>query len=48
MKKFDIPRHKVTILAKCMGTVPDTPDIFNWPFEAQMQKSKDYVNQGGE
>ena len=47
MKKFDIPRHKITILAKCCGTVPEEPSIFNWPFEAQMRSSKDYVNQGG-
>ena len=47
IKKFGIPRHKLTILAKCCGTVPEEPGIFNWPFEAQMQKSKDYVNQGG-
>ena len=48
IKKFEIPRHKLTILAKCFGTVPEEPGIFNWPFEMQMQKSKDYVNQGGE
>jgi aryl-alcohol dehydrogenase-like predicted oxidoreductase len=47
IRKFEIPRHKLTILAKCFGTVPDEPGIFNWPFEAQMQKSRDYVNQGG-
>lgn len=46
--KFGIPREKVVILAKCMGTVPEELGIFNWPFEGQMQKSKDYVNQGGE
>ena len=48
IKKFEIPRHKLTILAKCCGTVPVEPGIFSWAFEAQMQKSKDYVNQGGE
>ncbi|KAF2714941.1 aldo-keto reductase [Pleomassaria siparia CBS 279.74] len=47
LKKFNIPRHKVTILAKCMGTVPEEAGIFNWMFEGQMQKSRDYVNQGG-
>ncbi|KAF6233625.1 hypothetical protein HO173_008182 [Letharia columbiana] len=47
VQKFAIPRHKLTISAKCCGTVPDEPGIFSWPFEAQMQKSKDYVNQGG-
>lgn len=48
MKKFKIPREKLTILAKIMGTVPESAEIFNWPFEAQLQKSRDYVNQGGE
>ena len=47
IKKFKIPREKLTILAKCCGTVPEEPGIFNWPFEAQMKKSKDYVNKGG-
>ena len=47
IRKFEIPRHKLTILAKCFGTVPDEPGIFNWMFEAQMQESKDYINQGG-
>ncbi|CAG8980153.1 hypothetical protein HYALB_00007391 [Hymenoscyphus albidus] len=47
IKKFDIPRHEITILAKCMGTVPKTPDIFYWMFEPQLHKSKDYVTQGG-
>lgn len=48
IKKFQIPREKLVILAKCFGTVPDEPSIFNWPFEPQMQQSKDYINQGGE
>jgi aryl-alcohol dehydrogenase-like predicted oxidoreductase len=47
IKKFEIPRQKLTLLAKCMGTVPEEPGIFNWRFEAQLQSSKDYVNQGG-
>lgn len=47
IKKFNIPREEITILAKIMGTVPKEPGIFNWMFEAQLQKSKDYVNQGG-
>ena len=47
IKHFDIPRHKITILAKIMGTVPEEPGIFNWMYEPQMQKSKDYANQGG-
>lgn len=47
IKKLNIPRRKLTILAKVMGTVPEEPAIFNWMFEEQMQQSKDYVNQGG-
>ncbi|KAI4195437.1 MAG: hypothetical protein LQ350_007201 [Teloschistes chrysophthalmus] len=47
IKKFGIPREKLVILAKCYGTVPEEPGIFNWPFEGEMAKSKDYVNQGG-
>lgn len=47
IKKFQIPREKLTILAKCMGTVPEEPGIFSWTFEKEMQKSKDYVNKGG-
>jgi aryl-alcohol dehydrogenase-like predicted oxidoreductase len=47
IKNFHIPREKLTILAKCHGTVPEEAGIFNWMFEAQFQKSKDYINQGG-
>ncbi|OJD15513.1 hypothetical protein AJ78_04244 [Emergomyces pasteurianus Ep9510] len=47
IKKFDIPRHKLILLTKCSGTVPDEPCIFNWMFEVQLKQSKDYVNQGG-
>lgn len=47
IKKFEIPREKLTILAKCCGTVPEEPSVFNWPFEAQMRIARDYVNQGG-
>ncbi|KAE8448473.1 hypothetical protein EG329_009354 [Mollisiaceae sp. DMI_Dod_QoI] len=47
IKKFEIPRNRLIILAKVMGTVPEEAGIFNWPYEAQLQKSRDYVNQGG-
>ncbi|KAL8973536.1 MAG: hypothetical protein Q9197_002223 [Variospora fuerteventurae] len=47
IRKFEIPREKLTILAKCFGTVPAEPGIFNWPFEPQLRSSRDYVNQGG-
>lgn len=49
IKKFNIPREKLNILAKIMGTVPEPKDdkVFNWMYESQMSKSMDYVNQGG-
>ncbi|KAK2792788.1 hypothetical protein FQN52_002851 [Onygenales sp. PD_12] len=47
IKKLEIPRHKVTLMTKIHGTVPNEPAIFNWFFEGQMQKSRDYINQGG-
>ncbi|KAI4087708.1 MAG: hypothetical protein LQ339_008835 [Xanthoria mediterranea] len=47
IQKFNIPREKLTILAKIRGTVPEDKGIFNWFFEGQMAKSKDYINQGG-
>ncbi|KAL8672245.1 MAG: hypothetical protein Q9168_003292 [Polycauliona sp. 1 TL-2023] len=47
IKKFDIPREKLVILGKVFGTVPEDKGIFNWFFEGQMAKSKDYINQGG-
>lgn len=47
LRELEIPRHKITLLTKIMGTVPEEPGIFNWRFETQLAKSKDYVNQGG-
>ncbi|KAK2799373.1 hypothetical protein FQN50_008479 [Emmonsiellopsis sp. PD_5] len=47
IKKFEIPRNKVTLMTKIYGTVPNEPATFNWFFERQMQKSRDYINQGG-
>jgi len=44
LKKYDIPRRKVVILTKCFATLGEEPHIRNDP---KMQKSKDYVNQGG-
>lgn len=47
IKEFSIPREKLTILAKVFGTVPEDKGIFNFFFEDQMVKSKDYINRGG-
>ncbi|TVY34756.1 Aldo-keto reductase, partial [Lachnellula subtilissima] len=44
--KFHIPRENLTLLAKVRGTVPEEPGVFNWMFEDQMAKSKDYMNKG--
>ncbi|KAG6991137.1 hypothetical protein G7Y79_00056g090180 [Physcia stellaris] len=47
IRKFEIPRHKLTVLAKCFGTVPEETGIFNWMHEGEMKRSREYVNQGG-
>lgn len=43
-----MPREKLVIIDKVFGTVPEEKGIFNFPYEKQMAKSKDYVNKGGE
>jgi aryl-alcohol dehydrogenase-like predicted oxidoreductase len=48
IKKFEIPREKIVILTKCYNHVGEEPGMMAPAFFAQMQKSKDYVNQGGE
>ncbi|KAL8784307.1 MAG: hypothetical protein Q9213_004065 [Squamulea squamosa] len=47
IKKFEIPREKLIILAKVFGTVPEERSIFNFFYEDKMAKSKDYINRGG-
>ncbi|KAM3074967.1 hypothetical protein ACMFMG_007569 [Clarireedia jacksonii] len=47
LQKLDIPRHKVTILTKIFGTVPEEQGFINWPFEDTMAQTRDYVNKGG-
>jgi aryl-alcohol dehydrogenase-like predicted oxidoreductase len=48
IKKFEIPREKVVILTKCYNHVGEEAELMAPAFFDQMQKSKDYVNQGGE
>ena len=48
IKKFNIPRHKLVILSKCFRTVGEKPGLRHVAFPAEMKRSKDYVNQGGE
>ena len=48
MKKFNIPRQKLVILTKCWGYLGEDIGINGFMFSAQMEQTKDYVNQGGE
>src|SRR3954469_9273900 len=47
IKQFDIPRHKLVILNKCFGIVGEQPGL-RITYPQEMDRSKDYVNQGGE
>ena len=47
LKKYDIPREKVTILSKCWGYVGEEPGIRTITYGQKISESKDYVNQGG-
>lgn len=47
IKKYDIPRHKLVLLTKLFGTVGEEPAVMHMRYSEQMNKSKDYVNQGG-
>lgn len=47
IKKYNLPRHKLVLLTKCNGVVPEEPGIFHIRYSEELAKSKDYVNQGG-
>ncbi|KAI6086863.1 Aldo/keto reductase [Hypoxylon rubiginosum] len=47
LKKYSIPREKVVILTKAFLHVSEEPSAFTAMFGAVLDKSKDYVNQGG-
>ncbi|KAI0109290.1 Aldo/keto reductase [Hypoxylon sp. NC0597] len=47
LRKYSIPREKVVILTKCFLYVGEEPGIFTPPFGQLLEKTKDYVNQGG-
>jgi aryl-alcohol dehydrogenase-like predicted oxidoreductase len=47
MQQFKIPREKVVILTKCYNHVGEEDGLMAPAFFEQMQRSKDYVNQGG-
>lgn len=47
IKKYNLPRHKLVILTKCFGIVGEEPGVRHIQYGAEMNASKDYVNQGG-
>ncbi|KAI1104374.1 Aldo/keto reductase [Jackrogersella minutella] len=47
LKRFSIPREKVVIMTKCHIHVGEDPSLFAAPFMSVLDKTKDYVNQGG-
>ncbi|KAI1408378.1 Aldo/keto reductase [Hypoxylon sp. FL1857] len=47
LRKYSIPREKVVILTKCFLYVGEETGIFTPPFGPLLEKTKDYVNQGG-
>lgn len=47
IKKYNFPRHKLTILTKCFGYVGETPDLRTIMYRTELPQLKDYVNQGG-
>ncbi|PVH95226.1 Aldo/keto reductase [Periconia macrospinosa] len=47
IKKYNLPRHKLTILSKCYGYVGETPEIRSILYPTEMPQLKDYTNQGG-
>lgn len=47
VKKHKLPRHKLTILTKCFGTVGEEPGVSHLKYREEMKVSRDYVNQGG-
>ncbi|KAI0891651.1 Aldo/keto reductase [Annulohypoxylon nitens] len=47
LQKHSIPREKVIIMTKCFLHVAEEVSVFSAPFGQVLDKSKDYVNQGG-
>ena len=47
IKKFNLPRHKLTIMTKCSEYVGEDPEVVGPVHGHFMMQSKDYVNQGG-
>ena len=47
LKKLNIPRSKVVILSKCLGTVAEQVGLPAITYKPQITLSKTYVNQYG-
>ncbi|KAI1858752.1 uncharacterized protein JN550_012502 [Neoarthrinium moseri] len=47
IRKFNIPRNKVIIMTKCFYPVGEEPAVIGNAYPNVLEKSKDYVNQGG-
>lgn len=47
IKKYNLPRHKLVILSKCFAFVGEEPSIKAPGIEAELRRSRDYVNQHG-
>ncbi|KAF2750172.1 aldo-keto reductase-like protein [Sporormia fimetaria CBS 119925] len=47
IKKYNLPREKLTILTKCFGYVGETEELRSVFHADKMPKLRDYTNQGG-
>ncbi|KAK3316652.1 NADP-dependent oxidoreductase domain-containing protein [Apodospora peruviana] len=47
IKKFNIPRDKVTVMTKCHFAVGESPEVRSVFWRPQIAASKDYVNRSG-
>ncbi|KAH7116153.1 NADP-dependent oxidoreductase domain-containing protein [Dendryphion nanum] len=47
IKKYNLPREKVTILTKCFGYVGEEPSLRGILYKDELPQLKDYTNQGG-
>ncbi|KAF2249354.1 aldo-keto reductase-like protein [Trematosphaeria pertusa] len=47
IKKYKLPREKLTILTKCYGYVGETPGLRSIMYREEMPQLRDYTNQGG-
>ncbi|KAJ5111161.1 versiconal hemiacetal acetate reductase [Penicillium argentinense] len=47
IKKYNLPRHKLILLTKCLAPVSEHENVFVVPYAEEMRKDKKYVNQFG-